>query len=305
MDAKQLAALTAVAEQGGFTPAARALGTVQSNISGRIARLEDELGTVLVDRGLGTLTPEGEVVNARAKRVANELAAIKEDVASMTSEVTGRVRLGIIGTPGRWLLPEVLDELERSYSAVDVLVTEATSTALVGMLVSGAIDLAVLNLPVEDDDVVTAPLWNEQLVVITPSDHPLAAKGDRKVKLAELASHELLMGQPTSILRRLIDGVAAKAGIELKSLAQLDGMRLTATLAFQGYGPAVVPITSIPEWAPRGKWNVLNVDEFPLRRVGLATRRRGMQSSALSAARGVVRASVARLIPKVDGVEAP
>lgn len=305
MDAKQLAALTAVAEHGGFTPAARSLGTVQSNISGRIARLETELGTVLVDRSLGTLTPEGEVVNARAKRVANELNAIKEDVASMTSEVTGKVNLGIIGTPGRWLLPEVLDELDRSYTAVDVLVTEATSTALVNLLTFGTIDLAVLNLPVEDDEAVTVPLWNERLVVITPSDHPLAADGDRTVKLAELAEHELLMGQPTSILRRLIDGAAHKLGIELKSLAQLDGMRLTATLAFQGYGPAVVPITSIPEWAARGNWNVLSVDEFPMRRVGLATRRRGMQSSALSAVRGVVRASVARLIPKIDGVETP
>ncbi|MFN5600943.1 MAG: LysR family transcriptional regulator, partial [Acidimicrobiaceae bacterium] len=57
----------AISEHGTFSGAAKALDTVQSNVSAHIARLEKELGTVLVDRANGTLTDEGEMVLTRAR----------------------------------------------------------------------------------------------------------------------------------------------------------------------------------------------------------------------------------------------
>ena len=68
MDLRQLNALLAVAEHGSFSAAARALHTVQSNVSTHVARLERELGATLIDRSSGTLTEEGNAVVARARR---------------------------------------------------------------------------------------------------------------------------------------------------------------------------------------------------------------------------------------------
>ena len=73
MDVRQLQALVAVAEHGTFSGAAKALHTVQSNISAHVARLERELGVKLVDRHSGRLTAEGTAVVARARRVQSEL----------------------------------------------------------------------------------------------------------------------------------------------------------------------------------------------------------------------------------------
>jgi DNA-binding transcriptional LysR family regulator len=111
MDLRQLAALTAVADHHSFSAAARALHTVQSNISTHVARLERELGTALVERSTGELTEAGEVVVARARRVQAELAALTADVASSLGEISGHVRLGVIGTTGRWLVPALLTAL--------------------------------------------------------------------------------------------------------------------------------------------------------------------------------------------------
>src|ERR671911_2714366 len=91
MDLRQLAALTAVADAGSFSAAARRLHTVQSNVSTHVARLEKELGVTLVDRAAGRLTEEGEVVVARARRVQAELEALTADVASLRDEVAGSV----------------------------------------------------------------------------------------------------------------------------------------------------------------------------------------------------------------------
>ena len=60
MELRHLQALVAVAEHGSFSSAADHLGTVQSNISAHVARLERELGTTLVDRSAGRLTADGE-----------------------------------------------------------------------------------------------------------------------------------------------------------------------------------------------------------------------------------------------------
>src|SRR4051812_21276180 len=105
MDLRQLAAITAVADHRSFSAAARALHTVQSNVSTHVARLERELGTSLVDRLTGTLTDAGELVVERSRRIQSELEALTSDVASTLGEISGGVRLGIIGTTGRWLTP--------------------------------------------------------------------------------------------------------------------------------------------------------------------------------------------------------
>jgi len=73
MDLRQLSALVAIADHGSFSAAARALFTVQSNVSGHIGKLERELGVTLIDRSAGRLTDEGERVLERARRILNEL----------------------------------------------------------------------------------------------------------------------------------------------------------------------------------------------------------------------------------------
>lgn len=78
MDLRQLEALVGIADHGSFSAAAHALGTVQSNISGRIARLETELDTVLIDRATGLLTSDGALTVARSRRVLGELEALME-----------------------------------------------------------------------------------------------------------------------------------------------------------------------------------------------------------------------------------
>jgi DNA-binding transcriptional LysR family regulator len=287
MDLRQLEALVAVAEHGRFSAAARALNTVQSNISTHIARLENELQTILVDRSAGQLTPEGEVVVARARRVHAELQALTADVASMTSHVTGQVALGVIGTTGRWVAPLLLDEMHASYPGVRLSLVESTTSALIPLLVDGQVDLAVINTPINHPELLSRPLFEEDLVMISPANHELASSGDREVTLAELAKHSILLGPVGSHLRTHIDAAATAAATSLKAKAEIDGVRLTATLAFQGYGPAIVPSTAIPTWAQRGDWAVLTLPEMPPRLVGLVSRRRGMLSTAASHTRDV------------------
>ena len=111
MDIRQLNALVAVVDTGSFSAAAQSLHTVQSNISTHIARLEQELSVSLIDRRTGVLTEEGALVVERARRVQTELESISLDVKALHTEVSGVVRLGVIGTTGRWVSPILLESM--------------------------------------------------------------------------------------------------------------------------------------------------------------------------------------------------
>lgn len=273
MDFRQLQALVAVAEEGTFSAAAEALATVQSNVSAHIARLEKELGATLVDRSAGRLTDEGEAVVNRARRIEAELEAIRSDVASMRHDVTGRVRVGIIGTTARWLVLRLLDEMERRHPNVALEIVDATSTSLEPQLVNGRLALAVVNLPLPSSDITTTPLFDEDLLLFVPAGSALADAGE--VDVTQLAEVELLLPPQGTSFRDQLDQCATEAGVELRPRAELDGLRLIASLVIAGQGAAILPATAIPSHLQR-ETRPVAVRGLPRRRVGVALRRRGL-----------------------------
>jgi DNA-binding transcriptional LysR family regulator len=290
MDLRQLAALVAVAEAGSFSGAARLLHTVQSNVSTHVARLERELGATLVDRTTGSLTDEGEAVVARARRIRHEMDALRSDVDALMHDVSGTVRLGCIGTVGRWLVPRLLGLLWDRHPKVDMVVVDATTTSLLPQLRSATLDLAVVNLPLTDPDIASEALFDEARIVVAPNDHPLAER--KSVTMAELAEHDLLLEPQGTAFRDELDQQASRNGVVLRPLAQVDGLRLVASLAFEGFGAAVLPSTAVPSWL-NGAWRLVAVDDLAPRRVGLAHTRRGRLSAPARAVYDAVREVVA------------
>jgi DNA-binding transcriptional LysR family regulator len=299
MDLRQLAALVAVSEAGSFSAAARAMHTVQSNVSTHIARLERELGVTLVDRSSGNLTEEGQAVASRARHIQGELEALTTDVAALRDEVSGTARLGCIGTSARWLVPLVLEEVTRTHPRVHVIVVDATTTSLVPRLLAGELDLAVINLPITQPELVADHLFDEDRILIAPDGHPLAEH--QRVSLTELAAHELLLEPSGTTFRDELDREATAAGVHLRAKAEVDGLRLIATLAFQGFGAAIVPATAAPAWLG-GSWRRVPIDGLERRTVGLARRQRGLLSAPARALHDAVTAVVRTHGEGLDGV---
>lgn len=299
MDLRQLAALTAVADHHSFSAAARALHTVQSNVSTHVARLERELRVPLVERATGNLTEAGALVVARARRIQGELESLVSDVASSVDEISGTVRLGMIGTTGRWLVPVLLEAIATAYPRIQLIVVDATTTSLLPQLVSGRLDLSVVNLPIDDPDVEAERLFDEDRVLVAPEGHPLAQQ--ERITLAELAQHRLILEPKGTAFRDLLDQEVARAGAVLVPLAEVDGLRLVATLAFEGFGPAILPATAAPSWL-EGRWRRVEVEGITPRSVGLATRRRVLLSAPGRAVHAVLLDVVAAEAPNHHGL---
>jgi DNA-binding transcriptional LysR family regulator len=277
VDLRHLQAIVGIAETGSFSAAAAALGTVQSNVSAHVARLERELEVVLVERSTGRLTAEGEVVVARARRMIGELDAMVADVVAMRHEVRGKVRLGMIGTAGRWLVPRLFGSLRPRHPQIRLTVTDGTNTTLEAQLVSGQLDLAVVTLPVHSDELTTTPLFEEDLVLVVPAVHPLAQRLS-PLALGDLADVELVLPAPGTALREEIDTASRAAGVELRPSMELDGLRMIASLTFDGHGPSILPATAVPAHL-RTEFRLLPIAGLPPRRVGVALHLRGAPSA--------------------------
>ena len=299
MDLRQLTTLVAIADHGTFSAAARALYTVQSNVSGHIARLERELGVTLVDRQRGGLTDEGLIVVERARRVLHELDDIAAEMASRGDEVRGDTRLGLIGTTARWLLPQLLTQLAKQHPGVHVTVHEGNTTNLLPRVLSQQLDATIVHLPVDEPEVTVEPLFAEDLVLLVHSRHHLA--GRKSIPLAELAGEPLMLPPLGAALRRAIDRAASSVGVELQAQVEIDGVRLLTSLAFEGYGAAIVPATAVPRWL-KGDFSRIAVPELPRRVVGWVQRRRPSPGAPTRALLSVLREVVAAQGVKQPGV---
>ena len=233
MEIKQLQSLLAIADHGSFSAAAKALDTVQSNVSAHLSRLEKQLGVTLVDRQQGKLTAEGDMVATRARRIIHEMEDIDADMHSLGEAAVGDARIGTIGTTARWLMPQLLTTLARTQPGVHTTVVEGATSSLVPLLSSGEIDAAIVHLPLAEGDFEVKEMFAESLLLLCPRAHHLA---DRKeVSIVELAEHPILLAPRGTAQRRILDRAAGAHGVALRSQAEIDGVRLMASLAFEGF----------------------------------------------------------------------
>ena len=302
MEIRQLEALVGIAEHGTFSSAAEALGTVQSNISNRIARLEAELGSELIDRASGALTESGTVVVERARRILSEVGAIAADVSELTADIRGRVSVGMIGTAGRWIVPLLLEAQRQSFPHISLRITEGTNSVIEPQLISGVLDIAVLAWPVEPPELPEIDLYSEDLVLICESTHPLAQRSS--ITFNDIEPYEVLLPFPGTPIRREIDEAAHAQGVELRPLIELDGLRTIASLTFDGHGPSILPSTMLSKHL-RPKFCAVPIEGIALRRVCLVRRRFGFPAAPVRAIHALLMQVVreARSVP--EGVVVP
>ena len=299
MDLRQLNHLIAVAEHQSFSAAARALHTVQSNVSTHVAKLEKELGAALIDRHTMQPTAEGRAVLERARRIRTELQAINDDIVSMRHEVAGEVRIGCIGTTGRWMANPLLGRLAERHPALRPVLVEATTTSLTPRVLDGDLDMAIVNTPVVEAGLESEPLFDEERIIVAPADHSLADRGT--IDVADLAEHPVMLTPRGTTFRDAIDQELAAAGVRLTAAAEVDGLRLLASLAYQGYAPALLPASAVSGY-PDGNWSLVHVEGLARRSVGLVRNRRTTPSMPIRAAREVVLDVIREIAPRQPGI---
>jgi DNA-binding transcriptional LysR family regulator len=196
MELRQLRYAVVLGETLHFGRAAQRLYITQSALSQQIARLERELGTTLFDRSSHhvRITPAGEVLVERARRLLGELDQVHADVLAVAAGQTGTLRVGVFSGAAAELTPLILDEVAEALPGVRLAVRELHMTDQVRLLLDGDVDVALLHPPVDSPEVEVEPLFEEPRVAMVRSDHPLASAG--RARVADLLDEPFALAAP-------------------------------------------------------------------------------------------------------------
>ncbi|MFJ7157060.1 LysR family transcriptional regulator [Streptomyces sp. NPDC101118] len=244
MQFQQLVYFVAVAETRHFTRAAERVHVAQPSLSQQIKALEHELGAELFSRARGniTLTDAGEALLPLARRILADAETARVEVQELAQLRRGRIRLGATPSLCTGLLPDVLRSFHDAHPGIELLIEEGGSHDLVRELARGALDLALIALPLPPSapSLRTVELLTEDLVVVSAESAPPPGGGG-ELTVADLRAEPMVMFRHGYDLRELTVAACRAEGFEPSFT--VEGGEMDAVLGFvrAGLGLAVVP----------------------------------------------------------------
>jgi DNA-binding transcriptional LysR family regulator len=241
MDLRQLEIIRAIADSGSFTAAGEKLHVSQSAISRQILLLEEELGEAVFHR-IGRrirITPAGESLLQLSHRVFQDLQDTVTAISDKQESLRGTMRLVGGMTVCLYVFPALLAEVRRIHPHLDLKITVGSAERSIAMLRSGGGDLGLLTLPIEASDLVSVPVLQEELLLVTYPTHPLAKK--RQVQSAELNKQPFILFETGSITRRLVEEFFTRERIEAHIVMETENVEIIKAMVRNGLGISIIP----------------------------------------------------------------
>lgn len=248
-----------IIEAGSIAAVAERSRVAPSGISKRISDLEGVLGTSLIrrtNRGIEG-SDAGMVLAGLARNLLNDLDEIYFRMRDYSAGIQGQVRLvanrsSIIG-----FLPRELKSFTQQHPRVQVRLDERMSAVVVRSLLQNEADVGLFWLPKYPAGLELMPYQNDELAVITPKDHPLAAQ--KAIKFAEALDIDLI-GLHDDAVAQLHEAAAA-ARKSLRVRMQVSSFDAMCAMVGAGLGIAVLPRSSIASESIGTRLTVLKLDE--------------------------------------------
>jgi len=290
---RQLQYAVAVADTRSFRRAAQQCGVSQPSLSAQLAQLEGALGVRLFerDRRRVLLTPAGEDLIERARRVLVDADDLVDAARRLGDPLAGTLAIGVIPTISPYLLPAAAPAIRRAHTRLTVRWVEDKTENLVRDLHGGRLDAALLALEAD----LGGPLQREVIgrdpfVLAAPRKHPLA-KPTRPANMSELRGAHLLLLDDGHCLRD--QALAVCSGARTEELAfRATSLPTLAQMVSAGAGVTLLPRMAVATESRRAQLAVRPIaDERAFRTLALVWRPSSPAGKALRELAGTIRES--------------
>ena len=259
MELRQLQIFCAAAQTLNFTKAGVKLGYTQTNITGQVRQLEEELQTKLFERmGRGVqLTTAGKNFLEKATSILDLCEKAKEDF--LTQGIRGVLNIGAAETPCVYRLPKILTEYRKLYPQVEIRVQTESCEHFFELIKSGAVDIAlVMTNKVKAPEMTAQVLYDEPMTVVASPLHPLAQK--EKIIPDDLSGECLMITLPGCGYRPLILSMISDYHVKPGAIMELSSIAAIRQCTICGLGVAILPQIAVKDDLDRGNlvalaWN--------------------------------------------------
>lgn len=241
MNIRDLEYLIALAEHKHFRRAAESCNVSQPTLSGQIRKLEDELGTILLERTSRKVlfTQAGLMLVEQAKVVLREVKVLKEMASNQGKEMSGPLHVGIIPTLAPYISPILIPTLKTEFTDLELYIYELHTNQLLDQLESGQLDCGILSFVKESEPFIEVPIFDEEMYLAVPENHPWAAQNT--VDIGALKNQELLFLDGGHCLRTHTLDYCLSIGVKENPHFKATNLETLRNMVAANVGLALIP----------------------------------------------------------------
>ena len=258
---RQIRSFVAVFEQGSFTSAALREGATQSGISQHIKQLESELGVALLERKGREVEPTlaGKLYYAQCVEVLKKLEAAQQSLA--VNHVRGAIRVGLMPTFTRSILPPSLENFLASAPGSEISVIEAYSGVLTDMTLRGDLDFAVVPAFQGTVGISHQLLTRDREMLVRARRN--SRNQLKPVRLSELGPLKVVLPGVQNTRRRNIETYFSTNGVAVAQRLELDAMMGTLQFVAASDWVAILPFVMMVSDLDQERFEIRPLEDPP------------------------------------------
>lgn len=240
----------AVAEERNLTKGAARCHLATSAVSKRISELEEQVGSPLFvryPRGVG-LTPAGQSMLHYARQLFQTMRQMDDELGEYAAGIKGHVRIHAITSALAQFLPDDLEGFMQRYPLIKFDIEERVGAAIIRAVADGRADIGIFASHTPSQGLQVFPYRNDELVLATPREHPLAGKDS--VTFAEALAYEFVGPHLESSLHALLTARAKEASQPVRQRIRVSSFDCMCRMVAARLGIAILPRTIVAQHLP-------------------------------------------------------
>jgi DNA-binding transcriptional LysR family regulator len=240
VELRNLTVFAEVARQGGFSAAAKVLGTTQSTVSKAVSQLEHDCGVQLIERlGRGIrLTDAGELVLRRANNIISERDHLRSELDELRGLQRGKLKLGLPMMASSMVFARLVAAFRKRYPLIEMELKEQGLHRLEDEVRKGQIEVGASLLPVSDD-FEWRVVREDAMLALFPAGHPLANRSS--VKLEDLSPCSAVLFEEGFMLNSVILAAFRRRKLSITNVGRTANADFMIAMVAAGLGIAFMP----------------------------------------------------------------
>lgn len=286
MNLKQLEAFARVAEEGGFSEAARTLFLAQSTVSAHVSALEKELDAQLFVRNTREvrLSEKGEILYKYVHQILLLEEEIRKEFLKQEKEDVKCISIATSSIPGQYLLPDILTRCSRNNPGMQFRIMETDSAGVVERVAAREADIGFNGTVLERKNCRYVPFYTDELVVLMPNTEKYRKIRAEETTLSWIAGEPLILREKGSGTRKEAERILRKAGIaqeRLNIVASIENTEAIKKSVRSGMGITILSRLAAREYLDSGQVLDFSLGVQGKRKLNLVYHKNGQPSAAV------------------------
>jgi len=235
-----------------FSQAAKINGITQSAVSQQLRAMENHFKILIVDRSQKQfkLTNEGKKLHEAAKEILNLYERLDCELQEMKKVISGNIRVSTIYSVGLHELPPYMKLFIQKFPTVNVHLEYRRSNLVYDDVLHNVVDLGVIAYPAKNRELEYIPFLEDELVVISSPDHPLAKQ--KSVEIQDLAKHSYIGFDNDIPTRKATDQIFRDMRVSILPVMEFDNIETVKRAVEINAGVAIVPRGTVRQEVEKG-----------------------------------------------------